>query len=737
MEYIEPCDYDYIMNKYHAPGKPRARFPRNDGIFDEASGMAPDGILAGVMEQDEKLKDLPHPIRKAKALAYILENTRISCDKRDIFPAFNMTDRPMQKTLFLQWYREVFEGIIPEIEQQRRYLAQNGIACCAQDYDHSTPYWDILFEKGFPGVLENSEQARNAKPNLTENQQAFYDSVKISYEAVLRFLERLEERAKKDGNSRMAQALSAIRVGPPRTFYEALLLDFIYFMVNEHVDVLQVRSLSNFDRLFYKFYKSDLEKGVSEEQIRRDLAYFFLQFVAIGNYYNQPVFLGGCKADESTEINELSYLFLDVYEKMGIYNPKIQIKVADSTPKDFLCKALNMIRSGKNSIVFVCDATIRKALERAGRTPEQARLCNITGCYEYSCQGSFGAGMNYVNLLKPIEYALHKGCDGITGNFAGLECPNADDYETFEEFYAAYKAQLSRVMGLVMEMVNAYEDYHCYIAPQPMLSATFPTCVEQGKDAMEGGALTNGTGMAFGFLADAVDSLTNIKKYVFEKKLLTLGQLRDILDADYEGNEYFRRIFLADRDKYGNNKDVPDAIAKDIVEFICQQVIGKPNAKNRGGKWGVGFHVADQVLVQAPTTASSANGRLKGEELSKNMSASAGMNREGATAAILSITKIDATAFTSDASLDLGLLPASVKGEDGLEAMYGLLMTFIKRGGHAMHINVFSADTLRDAQVHPEKYQDLQIRVSGWNVLWNNLSKEEQDGYIRQAEGLV
>ena len=113
------------------------------------------------------------------------------------------------------------------------------------------------------------------------------------------------------------------------------------------------------------------------------------------------------------------------------------------------------------------------------------------------------------------------------------------------------------------------------------------------------------------------------------------------------------------------------------------------------------------------------------------------MNREGATAAILSITKIDATAFTSDACLDLGLLPSSARGDDGLEAMYGLLRTFCHRGGHALHINVFDSETLRNAQKNPGKYSDLQIRVSGWNVLWNNLCREEQESYIRQAESLI
>lgn len=140
----------------------------------------------------------------------------------------------------------------------------------------------------------------------------------------------------------------------------------------------------------------------------------------------------------------------------------------------------------------------------------------------------------------------------------------------------------------------------------------------------------------------------------------------------------------------------------------------------------MGFHVARQSYDQGKRTASSPDGRLKGEELSKNLSASMGTNREGATAAILSVTKIDASKFISDAALDLGLLPSAVKGEDGLEAMYGLLTTFIKRGGHAIHINVFDAETLREAQENPEKYKNLQVRVCGWNTLWNKRAENMQ-----------
>ena len=734
MQYINQQSYEYIKNKYHdteKPFDPHKRFIRHDKIFSPDSGMAPEDIIEGITENDAIYAELSHPVRKARALEYVLKNTRISCDARDIFPAINMIDRPISQTVVRAWRKEVFAEKIPEVESRRSQLERDGIVTISPDYDHSVPVWDRLFTLGFSGILEESERIRKSRV-LSEEEDAFFEGIKITYEALLMFIERLERTATTE---KMKAALHRLKEGAPKNFYDALLLSYIYFIISEHIDNLQVRSLSGFDTSFFKFYKNDIENGVSEEEIRCDLANYFMQFTAIGNYWNQPVYLGGENEDGKTVINELSYLFLDVYDKMNIYNPKIQIKVCASTPKAFLLKALDMIRRGRNSIVFVSDKTIRRAMERAGVSPEDARTCNITGCYEYSPQSSYSAGMNYLNMLKPLEYALHQGCDGVTGVFSGLESPILSQYKTFEDLYSEYKRQLLRVIDITVETVNGFEGYLCEINPLSLLSATFPSCLEKAKDAIGGGGCYNGSIMHFGFLGDITDSLMMIKKYVYEKKELTLSDLVSILDKNFEGEELFRRKLLADREKWGNNKERPDAIAVDLVNFIVKNLCGRANS--RDGKWNCGFHVARMSYTQGKLTASSANGRLYGEELSKNISSSMGQNREGATAAILSATKIDATSFTCDAALDLGLLPSAVKGEDGLEAMYGLLMTFCRRGGHALHINVFDADTLRDAQAHPKKYQDLQIRVCGWNVLWNNIDKEEQDGFIRQAEALV
>ena len=740
MKYIKNEDYEYIKNKYHDTKKPFdsfSRFIRHDEIFSEDTGLSAEEIIQGIRAQDKEIEHLSHYERKSLALKYVLENTRISCDRRDIFPALNATDRPLNQTLIGLWKWELFTKIIPEVEKKRKVLESEGIVTIWPDYDHSVPMWENVFSLGYSGILEVCEK-RRARGGLDKEQEDFFEGIKLTYEAIIAFIGRLAALAEKtEGSERMAKALRSIEKGAPKTFYEALLSSYLYFMISEHIDALQVRSLSNFDRVFYPFYINDLKNGVTEEQIRTDLAYYFMQFTAIGNYWGQPGFLGWSNPDGSSAINELSYLFLDVYDEMGIYNPKVQLKVCRRTPEKFIKKALDMIRRGHNSLVFVNDDLVQASMIREGASADEARLANIKGCYEYDLRDSFDCGMNYTNLLKPLEFALHQGCDGVSHAMRGLPCKAPEEYESFDELYAEYKHQLLYLLNYIIDVVNGFEDHLTYINPLPMLSATIPSCVESGRDAMHGGASLNISGIMLGYIADTADSLAMIKKYVFDNKEFTLPELVRMLDENFENDPFVRKKLLADRDKYGNNKDLPDVIAVDIAKFCTENVCGRDTSKERRGKWTVGYHNARMSYIQGKITATSANGRLLGEELSKNLSASMGQNREGATAAILSTTKIDTAKFTGDACLDLGLLPSAVSGEDGLNAMYGLLMTFFERMGHAIHINVFNAETLRDAQAHPEKYADLQIRVCGWNVLWNDINKEEQDGFIRQAESLI
>ena len=240
--------------------------------------------------------------------------------------------------------------------------------------------------------------------------------------------------------------------------------------------------------------------------------------------------------------------------------------------------------------------------------------------------------------------------------------------------------------------------------------------------------------MCLGAIANVGDSFAALKKYVYDQKIISLEEFVRALDCNFEGYEWLRKQLVADKDKYGNNRDLPDTLTKEVVMFACDCLEGQPNARSRGGFWSCGTHIARSVYNLAKNTLASPDGRLTGEEFAKNMTPALGRNHQGVTAAILSVTKFDSVRIQLNAMLDVSLAPSAVKGEDGMNAMYGLLNTFVKRGGQAMQFNIVSADEMRKAQKNPEMYKDLQIRVSGWNVLFNNINAEEQEGFIRQAE---
>ena len=142
-----------------------------------------------------------------------------------------------------------------------------------------------------------------------------------------------------------------------------------------------------------------------------------MQWSAIDNYWGQPFFLGGMNIDGSTKVTDLSYTILDVYDKLGLYNPKIQIKVNSSTPRDFILKALEMIRHGITSIVFCNDDIITKCLMADGATYEEAVDSLISGCYEYKAkEKTIGISVSYINVLKPISLVFDNGFDTVTGN---------------------------------------------------------------------------------------------------------------------------------------------------------------------------------------------------------------------------------------------------------------------------------------------------------------------------------
>lgn len=740
-------DRKYIERKYHNPEEPFNPYNRmayHGWEADKSTGLSVEEIKTGLQEIARKYKDESHEVQKARAVEYVLDHTRIDLNEHDYFPLIYTWGREISATTTCKWSSEVFDGIIPQIKPEYDLLNESGASTMWPDFDHVVPDWKSILSLGFAGLKKRAEKYRKSlseKTVLSSAQEAYFNGIEIEYSAILRFIKRLYELSLNKNNEkslRIQKALYTLTKGAPENIFEAMLTIYLYFMISESIDCFQVRSLGNgLDNTLLPFYEKDIQSGTfSRDEIKEFTAYFLIQWSAIGNYWGQPFYLGGSDEKGKTKINELSYDIIDVYSRLGIYNPKIQIKYNENIPIDFLNRIFSDIRKNKGSYVFCCEPGMMKAVMSYGATYEEALNFDIRGCYETGVRANeVSTGGAYINALKAVEYVFSDGFDRRIRKQVGIRTGDVTKFTAFEQFYEAFIQQWSYLIETSLEIVGAFEKYLGYINPSSLYSATIVRSLEQGKDAYQSGVKFNNSGELCCGFASAVDAVMAVKELIFEKKETTFFELKKALDSNWEGFEKLRRKAKNCVHKYGNGDTEADVYAENMARYFAFKIANRPNS--RGGVYKPIMHSAMTFVWQGEKTGATPDGRKAGEETSKNASPSIGADRNGATALILSALKLQPTMFTESFCVDVMLHPSSVQGNDGLIVMKGLLDVYLINGGMSLQFNVFNADMLRDAQKNPDKYKNLQVRVCGWNVLWNNLSRAEQDAYITRAENIV
>ena len=696
------------------------------------------------MKQFEKeTEKLPHPIARAKAIKYVLENERIYINEHDYFVGLYSLSRLANRTTFDKWAKDSQSLRETDTLECSRDFNNSGAVMIWTDYDHVVPDWKSLMELGFSGIRERArEYKRKHKENGTLNSEmtAFFEGIEIQYTAIIELIDRMYHTALKqefEKAPKIAECLKNLRNGAPSSFYEALQLIYIYFIISESIDSYQVRSLGNgLDNTLYAFYKNDLESGkITKEDANNYLSYFLMQWSAIGNYWGQPFYMGGTNLDGSTKYNELSYEIIDVYDNLEIYNPKIQLKINENTPDEILTKAFDMVRRKNASIVFCCEPAMIKAIMGYGATYEEALNYDIRGCYETGVRANeVSPTSGYVNAAKAVEFVFTNGFDTVTNKQVGIKTGEISEIKTFEDFYFAFLKQWEYLIEQSMKITNDAERFLTFVNPSSMYSATIETSLKNGRDGYGGGVKFNNNAMLNCGFASAVDSLMAVKEFVFDKKEITLTELSEVLTNNWEGYEILRTKVKKSPHKYGNNDMVADTYASAMSSYFANKVNNVPNS--RGGVYKAIFHSARAFVRQGEKTGALPDGRFAGEELSKNASAVPGMDKKGVTALVESATKLIPSDYHESFNVDVMLHPSTVDGENGCNVFKGILMTYLKKGGQSIQFNIFNTETLRDAQKNPEKYKNLQVRVCGWNTLWNNMSKKEQDAYILRAENI-
>lgn len=743
---ITKTDRYHIERKYHNPEKEFNPFNRmaylGSGYIKE-SGLTEEELKKGLLDLQDKIKDLPHPVARATAIKYVLENERIYINEHDYFVGLYALGRLANSITFNKWEKQSFSERQPETLEWANDFPNCGAALIWTDYDHVVPDFESLTKLGFSGIRERARKYRKLHAedgSLTEEMSAFFEGIEIQYTAIIDLLDRMYKTAK-DLSFEKADAISKclknLRDGAPTCFYEALQLIFVYFLISECIDSFQVRSLGNgLDNTLYSFYKNDLESGkYTEEEIGNFLSYFLMQWSAIGNYWGQPFYMGGTDINGNTRYNELSLMILEVYDELEIYNPKIQLKINENTPDFILKKAFDMIRRKNASIVLCCEPAMIKAVMGYGATYEEAINYDIRGCYETGVRANeVSATSGYVNAAKAVEYVFTNGFDTKLNKQVGIKTGEIEELNTFEDFYFAFLKQWENIIEKCIKITNDAERFVAFVNPSSLYSATIETSLKKGKDGYCGGVKFNNCAMLNCGFASAVDSVVAVKEFVFDKKEISLVELAEALKNNWKGYEKLRLRIKKSTHKYGNNDELADLYAAAMSNYFTNKVNNVPNSK--GGVYKAIFHSARAFIIQGEKTGALPDGRLAGEELSKNASAVPGVDKNGITALIESATKLSPSDYHESFCLDVMLHPSAVDGENGFNIFKGILMTYLKKGGQSIQFNIFNTDTLRDAQKNPDKYKNLQVRVCGWNTLWNNMNKKEQDAYILRAENI-
>jgi len=706
----------YLANQFEAPQ------------WIPGSGLCAQELEAIVLEMEESA--LPRAIVKAKEFDLIARQGRIAVDREDIFQD-KLDGVGLLRRQRIRWSKQVREQFLPEESREMDCAwGELGAYLGNGDYSHVSPNTRLLMQIGFAGLLERVEQAA-ARDGLTAKQQEFYQACRIVLEAAVVAGERLA-KAIKPYNEENSAALLQIVHGVPRNSYEAMQLLVLYFFLHDYISGARIRTLGRLDVLLEPFYKNDIASGTyTKEDIKQMLKFFLHKFWSAKVMYDLPFCLGGIDEDGNEVTSELSYLIVEAYSELNIYSPKIHIRVSDQTPESFIRLVLSCIRDGNSSFVFMQDRIAIKSLMDVGIEERDAKNYVPIGCYEPAVWGvEMGCtGNGGINLPKAVEFVFTNGRDLRTGKQGGLETGKIDSYE---RFIAALKKQIAYMTEQATGYVVKIEQYYGLVSPDALLSCQYDRSVETGVDLYEGGAKYNNSSMYFYSIASLTDAVCAVKRLVFEEKRFTFEQLGEILTNNWEGHEKERLQALRLPEKYGNNNEVADAVAVEFADFCAGLVNNKPNG--RGGVFKAALFSIDNCFKTGERTMATPDGRKAGEPLSKNLCAVTAMDKKGITALVHSVTKLDHSKFPNGSVLDFVLHPSAVAGEDGLTAFYGILMTYFKKGGLAMHGNVFNADDLKKAQKEPDKYKNLQVRVCGWNAYFVNLSKAEQDAFIRQAE---
>ncbi len=739
-----------------------------------------------LMESYRQTEGEPVILRRAKALRHVLERHRIVLDDYDLlvgnrtttpragvvspemspywimdelddFPTrpqdtFEMSEEdkrcyrevlyPFWKGRSLNdWYSEHCPREVKAAEGDKVFA----VAQTDKGQGHIIPDYGEALRRGLGDILGECQARSDAHP-----QNDFYRAAAICVSSTISYVRRYEssvrERASQGGVTsrrrgellRIADVLSHVATEPARDLYDALQLVWLLSLALQHESNASSISLGRMDQYLWPYYQASLDEGVTEAQVRELLQCFYLKcntvvflrstasaefFGGFPTGYNLVV--GGVDEKGEDATNQLSYLMLDLQRDTRLPQPNLSLRVHKGTPQALLEQACRIIRLGDGVPQCFNDEVNIEAFTRRGVRIEDARDYAVVGCVELSVPGRmYGLhDISMFNILKCFEICLNEHPDG---------------FESFQELEAAIQEVMSRYIALMAEGCNACDLAHRAVAPTPLLSVFVHDSLEKGADITSGGARYNPSGVQGVGTANLADSLVVMKHAVFEEKAISYSGLLAMLARDWsgDGDETWRQRFINRYPKYGNDVDEVDNISARFLRFYGEQVERYKNP--RGGHFQPGSYTVSAHIPLGHAVGATPDGRRAGEQLADGgLSPMVGRDKNGPTASLSSVSKLDNVRDSNGSLLNVKFSPSALAGDGGIRKLSAYLRAFSRLGIQHVQFNVVDRATLMDAQSHPERHQDLIVRVAGYSAMFVELAKGVQDDIINRTEHVL
>lgn len=600
--------------------------------------------------------------------------------------------------------------------------------------NHTTFDFERILKKGYNGIRKDIHK-RLQEGTLDERGRDLNEAALLTLDAAdiwqkrnIGLLEKMRdgaEEAAKPFYQTIIDTLERVPDEAPRSFREAVQSLWSMYAFNRLMG--NWAGIGRIDRMLGPYLKEDLKKGtITIDEAREILAHFWIkgtEWVGHNNptgdaQFYQNVIIGGIDKDGHEVTNEVTYLVLDIVEELHISDYPVGVRLGNKTPEKLLRRVAEVQRFGGGIVSVYSENTVIEGLVKFGYPLEEAREFTNDGCWEAIIPGKTAFTYCPCDMLQVLGDTLH------------IKDGAEIDYPDFESLYNAFLKDLHADIDGVQDMLDGCwkdTDYPCTLA-----SVFVHGCLEKGRCYNGGGPDYNMMGIHYGGVSDTANSLLVLKKLVYEDHYLTLHEFQDILKKNWEGAETLRRLIQNRFTFYGNDDQQADSMMDRVFEDYTAIVA---EVKERAGvKRPCGISTFGREIDWRMMRCATPEGSRVGDILATNCSPTPGSDRKGPTSALNSYCKLDFTRACSGATLELKVLPSSVKGENGIKALVGLMKTFREKGGFYMHVDVVDTATLIDAQRHPENYPNLPVRVAGWSARFTTLCKEWQDMVIQRTQ---